>query len=125
MNSKLEQLLKKYPFFCVVRYGSNDEFVCIIQNQNDDVTTIYDFGELVTDEDRRIFLELADSWYWGSNRKTPINIFLRKDWGRFKNIAKNLVTKEVEIIAGETVKLEELSEKRTKRRTITLVKKME
>ena len=125
MDNKLQKLLDRYPFFTVLKYGANEEYVCIVQNQNDDVTTIYDFGALVKEEDRKNFLILADSWYWGSNRKTPINIFIGADWGQFKRCAKNLITKEVTVVAGDVVRLENLSEKRTKRRTITLVRKME
>ena len=74
-NNKIKQLLEKYPFLAIVTY-SESEFVCIIQNQDSDVTTIYDFGELNSDHDRKSFLKYAEQWWWESNRMIPINIFL-------------------------------------------------
>lgn len=123
-NNKIEQLLEKYPFLAIVRY-SESEFVCVIQNQDSDVTTIYDFGELRTDSDRVDFLSYADQWWWESNRLIPINIFLRNDWKRFAYSVKTLVSKEVEIVAGHCVRLDELSTKRTKRKSIQLCKRMD
>lgn len=123
MNEFYLKLLKQHPFLAVVRYAKNDEYVCIIQNQNSSVTTIYDYGLLKTDQQRKDFLRLAEIWYWESNRCIPINIFLREEWSPFKFCAKSLITKEVEVISGNVVKLDDLSEKRTKRRIITLVKK--
>jgi hypothetical protein len=123
-NNKIEQLLEKYPFLAIVRY-SEFEFVCIIQNQDSDVTTIYDFGSLRTDPDRIDFLHLADQWWWESNRSIPINIFLRHDWKRFGYCVKTLISKEVEIVSGHCVRLDELSTKRTKRKSIQLVRRMD
>ena len=122
-NNKIKQLLEKYPFLAIVRY-SDSEFVCIIQNQDSDVTTIYDFGELRTDADRRDFLQYAEQWWWESNRLIPINIFLRDDWRRFSYSVKTLISKEVEIVSGHCVRLDDLSSKRTKRKSIQLVKRM-
>jgi hypothetical protein len=122
-NNKINQLLEKYPFLAIVRY-SDSEFVCIIQNQDSDVTTIYDFGELKSGYDRADFLRYAEQWWWESNRMIPINIFIKKDWRKFSYSAKTLITKEVEIVTGHCVRLDELSTKRTKRKSIQLCKKM-
>lgn len=122
-NKKIEELLEKYPFLAIVRY-SESEFVCVIQNQDSDITTIYDFGSLKTDGDRIDFLRYADQWWWESNRLIPINIFLRNDWKRFNYCVKTLISKEVEILAGHCVRLEDLSTKRTKRKSIQLVRRM-
>jgi hypothetical protein len=124
IDKKIEDLLEKYPFLAIVRYADS-EFVCVIQNQDSDVTTIYDFGGLKTDADRVDFLNYADQWWWESNRLIPINIFLRNDWKRFAYSAKTLITKEVEIVIGHCVRLDELSTKRTKRKSIQLVKKVD
>lgn len=123
MNEIYRKLLEKHPFLSIVRYAQNNEYVCVIQNQDNDVTTIYDYGALRSEEQRLRFLELAEIWYWESSRKIPINIFLREDWQPFKSCARSLITKEVEILAGNSIRLEDLSDRRTKRRTITLVKR--
>lgn len=122
MESALEQLLEKYPFFAVIRY-SDIEYVCVVQNQDTDVTTIYDYNSLRTDDDKKYFLELAAQWWWESNRMIPINVFLKDDWGQFRYCAKTLITKECELVAGYAVRLNEIAKRRTKRKMIQLVRK--
>jgi len=122
MSNDHKLFLEQYPFLTIIKYGKDAEYVCVVQNQDLDVTTVYDFGSLRTVEQRLEFLRLADAWYWESNRQIPINIFLRGEWNQFRFCAKTFITKEVEILAGNTLKLEDLSNKRTKRRTITLLK---
>lgn len=122
MDDAINQLLEKYPFFAIIQY-SDIEYVCIIQNQDGDITTIYDYNSLKTDEDKKLFIELANQWWWESNRMIPINVFLKEDWKQFRYSAKTLITKECNIIAGHTVKLNDIAGRRTKRKMIQLVRK--
>lgn len=122
MNTRLTEFLEKYPFFALVRYG-DQEYICIIQNQDSDVTTIYDYKALRTDEHKMAFIELAEQWWWESNRMIPINIFIKNEWGQFKYTAKTLLTKEVVVVAGHSVKLQDLANKRTKRKMYQLVRR--
>ena len=122
MDKHLEDFLERYPFFALIRYGEQ-EYVCIIQNQDSDVTTIYDYRSLKTEEHRVDFIALAEQWWWESNRMIPINIFLKDDWTKFRYVSKTLLTKEVNIIAGHAVKLIDLANKRTKRKMIQLMRR--
>lgn len=122
MDDALNQLLEKYPFFAIIRY-SDIEYVCVVQNQDPDVTTIYDYNTLRTDIDKKLFIELAGQWWWESNRMIPINVFLKEDWNHFRYCAKTLITKECEIVAGHAVKLCDIAGRRTKRKMIQLVRK--
>ena len=122
MDKHLEEFLEKYPFFALIRYG-DQEYVCIIQNQDNDVTTIYDYRSLKTDDHKQEFIVLAEQWWWESNRLIPINIFLKDDWTKFRYVVKTLLTKEVTVMAGHTVKLMDLASKRTKRKMVQLVRK--
>lgn len=122
MEEAFKQLLDKYPFFAIIRY-SGIEYVCIIQNQDPDVTTIYDYNSLKTDDHKKSFLELASQWWWESNRMIPINVFLKEDWIQFRYVAKTLITKECEILAGHAVRLQDIAGRRTKRKMIQLVRK--
>ena len=123
-NNKIEQLLDKYPFLAIVRY-SDLEFVCVIQNQDSDVTTIYDFGELRSDSDRVDFLSYADQWWWESNRSIPINIFLKEDWDPFRPYLRTFVNKDLEILHGPVCSLNEIARKKSKRKSITLVRRLD
>lgn len=102
---------------------SQIEYVGIVQNQDTVTTSFYDYGSIQVPEIREKFLVLADQWWWESTRKIPINLFLRSEWGEFKQYLKVFISRELKIIHGPTVSLLELAKKRSKRRSITLLKK--
>lgn len=119
----LKKLSDSYPFITVCSYASQD-YVGIIQNKDDVVTTIYDYGSIVEPELKSRFLELGDVWWWESNRQMPINIFLKADWDIFRPYLKTFNNKRLVIIHGPVVSLSDLGKRRSKRRSITLVKKL-
>jgi hypothetical protein len=123
MNTEIEEILKKYPFLSWIIYGGND-YVGIVQNADEQITTIYDFASLRDSEQKVRFLELADVWWWESNRIIPINVFLKQDWIEFKFAVKTMNSKDVEIKVGPQVSLKEMASKRSKRRSITLVRRV-
>ncbi len=104
-------------------YGGND-YVGIVQNADEQITTIYDFGSLKAPEQKSKFLELGEQWWWESNRIIPINVFLKQDWLTFKFCVKTMNSKDVEIKYGPQTSLKEIAAKRSKRRSITLVRKV-
>jgi hypothetical protein len=95
-----------------------------VQNADDVITTLYDFGVLKTPEQKLAFLELAETWWWESNRLIPINVFLKAEWTQFKGSLKTMNSKDVVIKWGPYVSLKEMNVKRSKRRSITLVRKV-
>jgi hypothetical protein len=119
-----EKIAERYPFITFCTYASN-EYVGVIQNRDDQITTIYDFGGIVEEQLKRDFLELANQWWWESNRSIPINIFLKHDWEQFKPYLKTFINKDLDIILGPSTSLQELSRKKVKRRSITLVRKVD
>jgi hypothetical protein len=118
-----EQLAEKYPFITLCVYA-NSEYVGIIQNQDDNITTIYDFGSIQSLKDKQRFLELANTWWWESNRSIPINIFLKGDWEIFKPYLRTFTNKDLEILHGPVCSLSEMARKKSKRKSITLVRKI-
>jgi len=85
------------------------------------VTSIYDIG-LIKLDDRKKFLDLGETWWWESNRKLPISIFLKKEMQEFKYAIKTFNSKDIEIVFGPSVNLSEIAEKRIKRKSIQLVR---
>jgi hypothetical protein len=77
---------------------------------------------IVEESERKLFLELGDAWWWESNRKIPINIFLKKEMIVFRPFIKTFNSKDVELLFGPTVNLSEIAEKRVKRKSIQLVR---
>jgi len=118
-----KRLSENHPFITICSYSSQD-YVGIIQNRDDNVTTMYDYGAIIQAELRAKFLELGDIWWWESNRSIPINIFLKEEWMVFKPYIKTFNNKGLEIIHGPIVCMTDFTKKRAKRRSITLVKRM-
>ena len=112
---------QNFPFITCIRC-CEDEYVGIIINYDLQVTSIYDIGLLKLDAIKQKFLELGDVWWWESNRKIPINIFLKMDMQEFKPIIKTFNSKDVTILFGPTVNLGDIAEKRIKRKSIQLVR---
>ena len=123
-NNIFDKLTEKYPFMSLCVYATK-EYVGIIQNRDDSVTTIYDFGSIIDQADKLLFLELANIWWWESNRSVPINIFLRRDWGKFRFTLRTFSNKDLEILHGPVCSLLDINRKKSKRRSITLVRRLD
>ena len=118
-----KKLSDSHPFITVCHYASQD-YVGIVQNRDDVVTTIYDYGAIVEAELKERFLMLGDQWWWESNRLIPINIFLKEEWAVFKPYLRTFNNKSLTILHGPTVSMTDLGKRRSKRRSITLVKRL-
>ncbi len=116
-----EEFQEKFPFISCLK--SNDkEYVGIIINFDDYVASIYDLSMMISEDHRRLFLEMGETWWWESNRKIPINIFLKAEMQLFRPFIKTFNSKDVELLFGPSVNLSEIAEKRVKRKSIQLVR---
>ena len=116
------EIEENYPFISVVTYGGH-EYVGIIVNQDQFVTSMLIYSKLRSMEEKKLLLELGDTWWWESNRMIPINIFLRNEIDLIKYCQMSMNSKDVKIILGPTVNLGNLSVKRVKRKNVQLVRK--
>ena len=116
-----QEFQEKFPFITCIR-SNEDEYVGIVINYDSNVTSIYDFGIIRTEFEKSNFLELGETWWWESNRKIPINIFLKNEMFAFRPYIKTFNSKDITIIFGPTVNLSEIAEKRIKRKSIQLVR---
>jgi len=112
----------KLPFISVINYGE-EEFVGIIINQDQFVTSFYDLNAIKTPEEKAIFLEIGETWWWESNRQFPINIFCRVQIHPFQYAIKTFNSKDVRIVLGPVVNLMNLTLKRVKRKSVQLVRR--
>lgn len=117
-------ILDSYPFLSHITYGGAD-YIGIVQNFDEIITTLYDFGALKDAELKKTFLELGEAWWWESNRLIPINVFLKTSWVVFKPCLRTFNSKDVEIKMGPYVSLKEMAAKRSKRKSITLLRRMQ
>lgn len=118
-----ENFQENYPFISIINYV-NQEYVGIIINQDAQITSIYDFLAIKTEEEKTKFLELGEIWWWESNRQIPINIFLLKEIAPFKYTIRNFSTKDTKVMLGPCTSLNDIIVKRIKRKSITLVRKL-
>ena len=118
-----QKLTDNHPFITVCSYAGL-EYIGVIQNRDDAVTTFYDYGAIADQELKKLFLELGDVWWWESNRMIPINLFLREDWLVFRPYLKTFNNRGLEVLHGPITSLSDLSKKRIRRKSITLVKRL-
>ena len=120
----IQQLTEKYPFMSLCVYAGV-EYVGIIQNRDENITTIYDFGHIQDIDLKHLFLELANVWWWESNRSVPINIFLKAEWEPFRVYRRTFVNKDLDVLCGPVCSLNDLTRRKSKRKSITLVRRVE
>jgi hypothetical protein len=117
-----KDIQENFPFISVVNYGGN-EYVGVIANQDQFITSMYIYTSLKTLEEKKMFLDLGEVWWWESNRMIPINIFLRKEMSVFSYCLMNMNSKDVKVTIGPCVNLHNLAIKRVKRRNVQLVRR--
>ncbi len=118
----LKDIEKKFPYVSVVAYGGN-EYVGIVSNQDTFVTTMYVFNRLKSEEEKKLFLELGEIWWWESNRMIPINIFLRKEISKLNYAMITMNSRDVKVVIGPCVNLNNLTIKRVKRKSVQVMRR--
>jgi hypothetical protein len=118
------KLTEKYPFITLCLYAGT-EYVGIIQNRDDAITTIYDFGNITDPSLKKLFIDLANDWWWESNHSIPINIYLKAEWAPFKPYLRTFANKDLDILHGPICSLNDITRRKSKRKSITLVRKID
>ena len=118
----LKDIEKNFPFLSIVQYGGN-EYVGIINNQDNNVTSMYVYTLLKTEEEKKMFIEMGEVWWHESNRTIPISIFLPKEFANFRHSLITMNSKDVKVTTGPVVNIGNLAIKRVKRKSVQLVRK--
>ena len=116
-----DNIQEQLPFISVLHYGE-DEYVGIIINQDQFVTSFYDLELIKTPEEKSVLLEIGEVWWWESIRQIPISIFCRREIEPYRYAIKTFNSKDVRIILGPVVNLMNMTLKRVKRKSVQLVK---
>tara|TARA_A100001037_G_scaffold284777_1_gene291477 strand:+ start:760 stop:1140 length:381 start_codon:yes stop_codon:yes gene_type:complete len=122
LETEIKEFLDKFPFLSLCRYGQN-EYIGIVQNIGNNIASIYIYNKLKQKDDKKLFLDLGEEWWWESNRSIPINIILKSRWEPFKPILTTFTLKDFEVIYGPSISLQNVIQKRVKRRQIQLIRK--
>ena len=118
-----ENLQENFPFISVINH-TDKEYVGIIINQDAQITSMYVYDLLKSEAEKKMLLDLGEAWWWESNRQIPINIFLSADILPLKYSIRNFNTKDVNVVLGPCTSLNDFIVKRVKRKSITLVRKI-
>jgi hypothetical protein len=118
----LKDIEKNFPFLSVVAYGGQ-EYIGIVVNQDSTVTTMFIYTKLRTDDHKQLMIELGEIWWWESNRMIPINIFLRKEIVDITYSMMTMNSKDVKIVVGPCVNLNNLTIKRVKRKSVQVLRR--
>jgi hypothetical protein len=116
----IDEIQEKFPFLSGIRC-QGIEYIGIIQNSDDKIISFYDYESIRSPEEKVLFLENGETWWWESNRLLPINIFLQGQMQPFRYCMKTVVNKDVDIMFGSMTSLNNIMKKRIKKRQIQLV----
>ena len=120
---KYQNLLDEFPFLTLIKYGGN-EYVGIIQNMDNNLASMYNFEHIKDNNNKREFLEIGEEWWWGTNRMIPINIIFKTNFEKFRDCLLTFSIKDFEVLHGTTISLNNIIQKRVKRRNIQLVRRL-
>jgi len=118
-----ENLQQNFPFISVLNHV-DQEYVGIIINQDNQITSMYDYSLIKSDLEKSRFIELGEAWWWESNRQIPISIFLSREIFTYRYAIRNFATKDIKVILGPITSLNNIIIKRVKRKSITLVRRV-
>ena len=121
MTTLRDSIVANLAFISVITYGGN-EYIGIIINQDQFVTTFYDINSIRTQDEKDSFLEIGEVWWWESNRQFPISIFCKDQLTPFQYAIKTFNSKDTKVILGPSLNLTDLNIKRVKRKSITLLR---
>lgn len=117
-----KDIQQNLPFISIVVYGGQ-EYVGIIANQDQYITSMYVYTLLKYQEEKEKLISLGETWWWESNRLIPINIFLREEMEYFRYCLINMNSKDVKVTMGPCVNLNNLAIKRVKRKSVQLIRR--
>lgn len=126
-DDKAQWIQENYPFFSCIRYGKKEytEYLGILINTDNVITSMYNFETIPSADLRKHFIELGEQWWWESNRLIPINLFLGSQITVYKTWIVNMNSKDVQIMWGPETSLNNIIQKRIKRRSVQLVRKID
>ena len=118
----LKDIEKKFPYLSVVAYGGH-EYVGIIINQDQTVTSMYVYTKLKSEDHKCLLIELGEIWWWESNRMIPINVFLKSEIQELNYSMITMNSKDVKVVVGPCVNLNNLRLKRVKRKSVQVMRR--
>lgn len=114
-------LAQRWPYLTHIKYLNKDYFG-IVQNSDVNFLHMYVIDQTMSTEHKQEFINCGELYWWGSNRQVPINVFLGARFKIFRGYLKSFSQKEVNLQSGPVPSLDTLINRRSKKRTVQLVK---
>ena len=115
---------EQFPFITGITYAKS-EYYGIVVNYDNTILTMYDLSKMPDKGTRSLFVTLGETWWWESNRSIPINLFLKEEWAVFSSCKMVFNNKNLTILSGPCTSLNDISQKRSKRKSITLIRNID
>lgn len=119
LREKIEASRQKHEFLTFLIL-EDDVKVGIIQNETSKLIMFYDLEKIHGRENKKTFLDYADSWWWGSNQQVPIDSFIGRPFEIFQPVLTGYPKKSIKEIIGPTFSLQKHL-KRIKKKKIEIV----
>lgn len=119
LYEKIEASRKKHEFLTFL-IMEDDIKTGVIQNETSKLIMFYDFEKILKKTNKKLFLEYADEWWWGSNQTVPIDSFIGPSFEIFQPALTGYPKKSVREIVGPTFSLQKYL-KRIKKKKIEIV----
>lgn len=110
-----------FEFVSVLRNNKNGKtYYGIIQNISKSMISFYDLSIINSQKKLPEFISLAKTW-WNITPCIPLCVFYREKLDKFNYAKVHYQTNEISIVSGcKGIRLRALSERRIKRRLITI-----
>lgn len=120
-KAQIEETRAEHEFLTFLVLSTGEVKVGIIQNESPKMVLFYDFEKIRDKDQRRLFLEFGDSWWWGSNQALPVDSFIGEDFDIFHPALTGYPKKSITEMHGPTISLQEQYLKRVKKKKIEIV----
>ena len=120
-RTQIEETRAEHEFLTFLVLASGEVKVGIIQNETPKMVLFYDYEKIRDKRQQRLFLELGDSWWWGSNQALPVDSFIGEDFDIFHTALIGYPKKSIQEMHGPSISLQEQYLKRVKKKKIEIV----
>ena len=110
-----------FPFITVLECDGV-QYIGVLKIKSKQYITLYCFNNM-SEVRQKELIDLAQQWWWQSNRAIPISLFMREEMEDYEKYTLRFNTDACTNIQGPLISLSELPTKRIKRRNIALKRK--
>jgi len=120
-RTQIEETRAEHEFLTFLVLTSGEVKVGIVQNESPKMVLFYDYEKIRNKDYQKLFLQLGDTWWWGSNQALPVDSYIGEDFEVFGDALTGYPKKSIDEIVGPSLSLQEQYLKRVKKKKIEIV----